>query len=78
MRAMVLFTSRPEYLSPWRMRAHITTHTLGRLGAAHIEAICRRISGDRALPAEVLNQIVGRPDGVPLFVEEFDQGHLGI
>ena len=48
MRAMVLFTARPEYLSPWGMRAHITTHTLGRLGAAHIEAICRRISGDRA------------------------------
>ena len=29
-----------------------------------------RVTGGKALPAEVLEQIVAKTDGVPLFVEE--------
>ena len=29
-----------------------------------------RVTGDKALPADVLEQIVAKTDGVPLFMEE--------
>ena len=35
-----------------------------------------RIAGGKALPAEVLEQIVAKTDGVPLFVEELTKSVL--
>ena len=44
--------------------------SLSRSGARQAMAMVDGVSGCKALPAEVLEQIVTKTDGVPLFVEE--------
>ena len=43
---------------------------LGRLDVDQARALTERVAGGRALPAEILGQILTKTDGVPLFVEE--------
>jgi predicted ATPase len=68
---LLLVTSRPEFLPPWTGQAHVTTLTLNRLERSESAALVQRIAGDNgALSAEVVDDIVARTDGVPLFMEE--------
>jgi predicted ATPase len=66
---LVVLTYRPEFTPPWSGQAHVTALPLNRLGRQGA-AMVARATGGKALPAEVLDQIVARTDGVPLFVEE--------
>ena len=70
LRVLLLITARPEFTPPWPRYAHVTTVSLTRLGRPDAAAIIKRIAGGKTLPEEVMNQIVVRTDGVPLFVEE--------
>jgi predicted ATPase len=69
-RLLALLTFRPDFTPPWRPRSHLTQLTLNRLGGKQVEAMVENLAGGRALPGEVLQQIVTKTDGVPLFVEE--------
>ncbi len=69
-RLLAVLTCRPEFTPPWRPRAHLTQLTLTRLGRSQGAAMVEQVTGGKALPAEVLHQIVAKTDGVPLFVEE--------
>jgi predicted ATPase len=75
-RLLTLLTCRPEFYPPWSPRPYFTQLTLGRLGRVQIEAMIERITGGKALPAEVVQQIVAKTDGVPLFVEELTKAIL--
>ncbi len=65
-----VLTFRPEFEAPWPTRSHLTPMTLNRLERAQVEALVRRQAGDKALPADVVQHIVAKTDGVPLYVEE--------
>src|SRR4029434_1972608 len=65
-----LFTHRPEFQPPWVSRAHVTPLPLHRLSRPEVERLSVAVAGDKALPAEVIQQVVRKTDGVPLFVEE--------
>jgi class 3 adenylate cyclase/predicted ATPase len=67
---LALITFRPEFQPPWTGQAHVTTLTMSRLGRRQGADLVSRVTGDKPLPAPVLEQIVARADGVPLFVEE--------
>jgi class 3 adenylate cyclase/predicted ATPase len=69
-RLLTLLTCRPEFQSPWGMRAHLTPMALQRLPQPQVEAMIARVTSGKALPPAVLRQVVTRTDGVPLFVEE--------
>ena len=69
-RILTLLTCRPEFVPPWNLRSHVAQLTLNRLGREQVEAIVAEITGGKALPMEVVRQIVAKTDGVPLFVEE--------
>jgi TOMM system kinase/cyclase fusion protein len=69
-RIFTLFTCRPEFRSPWGTRAHLTPITLNRLPRRLVEIMVERVAGDKALPIAVVQQVVAKTDGVPLFVEE--------
>jgi class 3 adenylate cyclase/predicted ATPase len=69
-RLLVLLTFRPEFTPPWGNRSHLSQLTLSRLGREHVETMVERMTGGKALPSEVMQQIVAKTDGVPLFVEE--------
>jgi len=69
-RIFTLLTFRSDFSPPWTGRAHLTQITLNRLNQKQVEVMVEKMTGGKALPAEVLQQIVARTDGVPLFVEE--------
>jgi hypothetical protein len=70
LRALLVITFRPDFAPPWVGRAHVASLALNRFARRQVVAMIDRITGGKALPAEVLEQIVARTDGVPLFVEE--------
>jgi class 3 adenylate cyclase/predicted ATPase len=69
-RLLTLLTCRPEFQAPWGFRAHLTPLTLSRLPRPQATQMTVRVTGGKALPSEVVEQIVSKTDGVPLFVEE--------
>ncbi|HEV8715146.1 MAG TPA: adenylate/guanylate cyclase domain-containing protein, partial [Candidatus Binatia bacterium] len=69
-RMLVVLTFRPEFISPWTPRSHLTLLTLNRLTRKQAEVMVEYVTGGKALPTEVFQRIVAKTDGVPLFVEE--------
>jgi TOMM system kinase/cyclase fusion protein len=69
-RLYVLLTFRPEFTPPWGTRSQISQLTLSRLGQSQVEEMAEKITGGKTLPPEIVQQIVAKTDGVPLFVEE--------
>jgi predicted ATPase len=72
----VLLTFRPDFAPPWEMRSYLNYITLSRLPRKEIENMVGRVTKGKALPEEVLNHIVSKTDGVPLFVEEMTKTML--
>jgi class 3 adenylate cyclase/predicted ATPase len=66
----MVMTFRPEFIPPWPTRSHMTPVTLSRLEGRDVEVMVTRLAGGKALPAEVVQHIVKKTDGVPLYVEE--------
>jgi hypothetical protein len=73
---LLIVTFRPEFQPPWTGQAQISTLTLNRLNRRDQAALVEQIAGGKALPEEVVGQIVDRTDGVPLFVEELTKSVL--
>ena len=69
-RLCLMLTARPEFRSPWTMVAHLTALTLRRFAPAQVTRLASHVAGDKALPPAVLEEVVRKTDGVPLFVEE--------
>ena len=67
---LVLFTFRPDFSAPWTERSHLTPVTLPRLPRHHAAEMTGQVAHRKALPPEVVEQVVAKTDGVPLFVEE--------
>jgi tetratricopeptide (TPR) repeat protein len=66
---LLLITFRPEFSPPWTGHAHVTSLTLNRLARNQGMAMALGVAG-KNLPGEVIEHIVTKTDGVPLFVEE--------
>jgi class 3 adenylate cyclase/tetratricopeptide (TPR) repeat protein len=70
----LLMTCRPEFQSPWGSRSYLTQMTLNRLPrtqvAQMVELLAERVTGGQNFPAEVMQHLVEKSDGIPLFVEE--------
>jgi class 3 adenylate cyclase/tetratricopeptide (TPR) repeat protein len=69
-------TARPEFTTSWAGRSHVTSLSLNRFERSQAITMIDRITSGKALPAEVLNQIIAKTDGVPLFVEELTKSVL--
>src|SRR5580700_4734122 len=74
---LVVATYRPELTPPWPQRSHMTPITLNRLERPEVETMVGHLAGGRSLPAEVVDHIVAKADGVPLYVEELTKAILG-
>jgi class 3 adenylate cyclase len=73
---LLVITFRPEYQPPWTGQPHVTMLTLNRLSQRERATLVNHITGGKSLPSDVLDQIVDRTDGVPLFVEELTKAVL--
>ena len=70
LRALLVVTFRPEFAAPWVGRTHVASMQVNRFGRRHAIAMVDCVTGGKALPAGILEEIVAKTDGVPLFVEE--------
>jgi class 3 adenylate cyclase/predicted ATPase len=85
---LLVATYRPEFQPPWVGQSQVTVIALNRLGRNEGARLVHRLAGNLgALPPDVVDEIVERTDGVPLFVEELtkavieagaDRGHVSI
>jgi class 3 adenylate cyclase/predicted ATPase len=84
---LLIVTFRPEFQPPWTGQSQVTMLALNRLDRHDRADLVEQIAGGKALPDDVIAQIVERTDGVPLFVEELtkavveagaDRGHAPI
>jgi len=85
---LLVATYRPEFQPPWVGGSQVTVIALNRLGRNEGATLVARLAGNMgALPPDVVDEIVERTDGVPLFVEEMtkavveagaDRGNLSI
>ena len=73
---LVVLTYRPEFEPAWRDHGHVTTYTLNRLSRRQTVGLVTGVTRGKSLPDEVLDQIVDKTDGIPLFVEELTKSVL--
>lgn len=69
-RVLMLITARPEYVTAWSGLAQLTRLSLGPLSQRQCATLVHTVAGEKALPAEVVAEILRKTDGIPLFVEE--------
>jgi class 3 adenylate cyclase/predicted ATPase len=70
---LVVMTHRPEFVPAWARAAgtaHVTQVTLGALEHEAATAIVRNVSSGRSLPAGLLQLVLARAEGNPLYLEE--------
>ncbi|HEY2227535.1 MAG TPA: AAA family ATPase, partial [Xanthobacteraceae bacterium] len=73
---LLIVTFRPEFQPPWTGQPQVTMLALNRLGPRDRTVLAEQVAGGKTLPTEVIDQIVDRTDGVPLFVEELTKSVL--
>ncbi|MBI4641214.1 MAG: AAA family ATPase, partial [Candidatus Tectomicrobia bacterium] len=76
-RILALFAFRPDFTLPWTSRSYLTHIVLTRLTRRQVVEMIDQVAGGKTLPAEVIEQVVSKTDGVPLFVEELTKMVLG-
>lgn len=73
---LIVLTYRPEFQRHWAGHDHVTPIDLTKLTRAQSSAMIGRLAGAKALPADVVKEILTRTDGVPLFIEELTKSIL--
>jgi DNA-binding SARP family transcriptional activator/class 3 adenylate cyclase len=68
--ALLVVTFRPELQPTWVDQPHVTMLSLSCLGRRESAGIIVGIAKGKALPEPLIEQVVARADGVPLFIEE--------
>jgi class 3 adenylate cyclase/tetratricopeptide (TPR) repeat protein len=69
-RIMTVLTARQEFQAPWAARSNLTSVVLRRLRRRKAREMVVYQCPDRALPEDVIDAILDRAEGNPLFVEE--------
>jgi class 3 adenylate cyclase/tetratricopeptide (TPR) repeat protein len=67
---MLLLTARPEFRAPWPLRAHHAQITLNRLNDRQTREMVAGVVARAAMAQDLIDAVVKRTDGVPLFAEE--------
>jgi predicted ATPase len=67
---MLLYTARPEFRPPWLLRAHHAHITLSRLSDRDTREMVAGVVAQAMLNQDMIDAVVKRTDGVPLFAEE--------
>ncbi|MFN8090989.1 MAG: protein kinase [Vicinamibacteria bacterium] len=67
---LVLVSARPGFAPSWAQAEPVTRIPLGRLPRKHAQALVAGVSGASRLSPALVEQVLARTDGVPLFAEE--------
>ena len=69
-RFLVVLSARPEFQPDWPRSEGLHRLGLERLTAGLAAALVREVARERELPEETVQALVGKTDGIPLFIEE--------
>ena len=69
-RVLLLLTARPSFQPSFSRHQHVTWLTLNRLRSQDAKAIIEGVAGGKAVPEEVMGELLAKTDGVPLYLEE--------
>jgi class 3 adenylate cyclase/tetratricopeptide (TPR) repeat protein len=69
-RVLLIVSYRPEFRPTWVTHANVTMHSLTRLSRSEVIGMVRDLLRGVHMPQQILNQIIEKADGVPLFIEE--------
>jgi class 3 adenylate cyclase/predicted ATPase len=73
-RVLLLATTRPGIDAPWSDLPHVGVLSLSRLGQEEGEQLAQAVAPDlKAIPSEVIQGILSRAGGIPLYIEELTQ-----
>jgi tetratricopeptide (TPR) repeat protein len=75
---LFVITYRPEFQLPWSGLPNTTSLLLARLNRQDSKELIGEVAGKRGLPDGILEQIMARTDGVPLFIEELTRSVIEI
>jgi class 3 adenylate cyclase/predicted ATPase len=75
-RVLLIVACRPEFHPTWITHANTTTLSLTRLSHTEVKAMIRDLLKGGSLPQPLLDQIIEKADGVPLFIEELTNSML--
>jgi len=67
---LIVATYRPEFEPHWSSHVNVALLNLAKLTGQQCSEMISRIAEGKSLPAEIVEQIIAKTDGVPLFVEE--------
>lgn len=73
-KVLVLLTFRPSFEPPWPARVNLTPLSVDCLSRLQATSMIGAMTRGALLPEAVVERIVERADGIPLFVEEVVQG----
>jgi class 3 adenylate cyclase/tetratricopeptide (TPR) repeat protein len=69
-RVLLVLSCRPEFGQTWFKHANVTLHSLTRLSRSEVSGMVRDLLRGGSIPANILDEIITKADGVPLFIEE--------
>ena len=75
-RMLVILSHRPDLTLTWAGQPHVTSLTINRLDQVQVSSMVQSLSQRKVLPRVVVDQILAKTDGVPLFVEEITKAVL--
>jgi class 3 adenylate cyclase/predicted ATPase len=77
-RVLLVVSCRPEFRPAWITHANTTLHSLTRLSHSEVKAMIRELLSGANMPQPLLDQIIEKADGVPLFIEELTNSTLSV
>jgi class 3 adenylate cyclase/predicted ATPase len=75
-RLLLIVTYRPDFRRNWLDSGNLTALGLNRLHRHQARDMVRSVAGSTVLPPELIDYIVTRTDGVPLFIQEVTKNVL--
>src|SRR3954453_8823100 len=75
-RVLLIVSCRPEFRPTWMTHANTTMHSLTRLSHTEVKAMIRDLLRGGSMPQPVIDRIIEKADGVPLFIEELTSSML--
>ncbi|HUC51931.1 MAG TPA: AAA family ATPase [Xanthobacteraceae bacterium] len=73
---MIVASHRPEFRRAWPTPAHATLHSLTQLSRSEVTRMITELASEESLSQPILDQIIDKADGVPLFIEELTTSML--
>jgi predicted ATPase/class 3 adenylate cyclase len=75
-KVLLVLSCRPDFSLPWFKQPGVTLISMDRLEPADARSLVALVAKDHELPEDVIDQIVSKADGIPLFIEEVTKAIL--